>query len=641
MCKKNKIIIFLSLMVLIMAHPLSAGVSNKVIIYTTSNDSVMKLVKSPVVGAEIVSNKKDDTGVFSLEFNNDVKTLADNAFAGQTQLLTIALPDTVLTTIGKAAFKGCTALHLVSGGKNVTTIGSEAYAGTRLSVLSFPQRVTQIPDKVCFNCTALKSVTLPDSLLKIDARAFCGDTSLTAIIWPQKLDSVGDSCFYNCPNMHSIVSLAPAPPKGMNNLTTVGGRFYAILYHLAAYQQSYKNNSNLEKYTTKRVSLTNQHKLTYTLTPNADVKSFHVGNAFNAPVLAVVLDSSKQVGRSSKLFGSIYFAEPVTVIGMEAFKNSYQLQSISLPDQITGIEQGAFENCTSLDTITIGKGVRYVDKQAFAGCTALTQIVLPHATQTIGDKAFKNCTNLKKIVLGFGMTDIGYNAFENCAAMDTVISYSYLPPRLASVSSFLWMKPQATLLVPEESKNDYGKGTWGQYYEWKKIEPIVSFSFARQLAVNETVQLTSHLQPQDESKHIEWKSSDPTIVSVDATGKVTALKNSNNNPITITATVSGTDVSEQVQLVIVDKVNKEPAKYTINVANYEHGQVQLSCTQGVAGTPVFVTIKFDDGYYLQSLTVETNDKQPIPLYRSLSTEGKYQFILPAFNVVITPNFVAL
>lgn len=635
MCKTNKIIIFLSLMTLVILRPLSAGVlENNVIIYTTANDSAIKLTKSPVVGAKIVSNKKDSTGVFRLELDKPVTALADNAFEGQTQLLTIALPDSAPDTIGKAAFKGCTALHMVSGGKNVKKIGSQAYANTRLTVLSFPHQVTQLPDSVCFNCTALKSVTLPDALQQIGAYAFCGDTSVTTITWPQQLESVGDSCFYNCPNLHAIVSLAPAPPKGMNKLTTVGNRFYATLYYLEAYKQQYETHPDLKRFVTKMVSLTDSHKLAYTLTPNADVKSFRVGNAFNTPVVAVVPDPGKKTG-------NIYFAEPVTVIGMEAFKNSYQLLSITLPDQITGIEQGAFENCTSLDTITIGKGVRYVDKQAFAGCTALTQIVLPHATQTIGDKAFKNCLNLKKIVLGFGMTDIGYNAFENCAAMDTVISYSYLPSRLASISSFLWMKPDASLLVPEESMDDYANGTWGQYYKWKNIEPIVSFSFARQLAVNETVQLTSHLQPQDESKHIEWKSSEPTIVSVDATGKVTALKNSNNNPITITATVSGTDVTEQVQLVIVDKVNKEPAKYTIDVADYTHGQVQLSCTQAVAGTPVFVTIKPDDGYYLQTLTVETKSKQPVPLYRSLSTEGKYQFILPASNVVITPIFVAL
>ncbi len=625
------------MMTLVILRPLSAGVlENNVIIYTTANDSAMKLTQSPVADAKIVSNEKDSTGVFRLEFNKSVIVLTDNAFEGQTQLLTIALPDSTPTTIGKAAFKGCTALHMVSGGKNVNQIGSQAYANTRLSVLSFPHQVTQLPDSVCFNCTALKSVTLPDALQRIGTYAFCGDTSLMTITWPQQLESVGDSCFYNCPNLHSIVSLAPAPPKGMNNLTTVGGRFYATLYYLEAYKQQYDKNPNLNEYTTRRVPLTNQHKLTYTLTPNADVKSFRVGNAFNAPVVAVVPDPGKPTG-------NIYFAEPVTVIGMEAFKNSYQLLSITLPDQITGIEQGAFENCTSLTTIAIGQNLRYVDKQAFAGCTALTQIVLPHATQTIGDKVFKNCLNLKKIVLGFGMTDIGYNAFENCAAMDTVISYSYLPPRLASVSSFLWMKPDASLLVPEESMDDYKKGTWGQYYKWKNIEPIVRFSFARQLAVNETIQLTPHIQAQDKPDNIVWTSSEPTIVSVDATGKVTALKNSDKNPITITATttVDSIHVTEQVQFVIVDKVNKEPAKYTINVANYEHGQVQLSCTQAVAGTPVFVTLKPDDGYYLQTLTVENNDKQPVPLYRSLSTEGKYQFILPASNVVITPIFVAL
>lgn len=630
---KNKKISALTLILWAATLPLYATEEANVIVYTTTDGKVLNL-SSPVPGAEIDSNYVHPTGSIRLVFRQAVTALTDNAFAGQKTLRTIALPPNV-TTLGKGAFEGCTSLKTITWDNQIAHLGANTFADCRsLTSLVFPHSVTALPDKVCYLCSMLQDVTLPDGLTEIGAYAFSGDSSLTRITWPQTLTRVGDYCMTGCPNLQSIISLAPAPPQGLHNLTMVDSTLHATLYYMAPYEQAYENNQNLNKYTTRRVALTDRHKLTYKLIPKADHKSFRVGNSFNATLLAVVPDPGQQTG-------SIYFAEPVTVIGMEAFKNSYQLLSITLPDQITGIEQGAFENCTSLTTIAIGQNVRYVDKQAFAGCNALTQITLPHATKTIGDKAFKNCAGLQKIVLGFGMTDIGYNAFENCTAMDTVISYSYLPPRLASSSVFLWMKPDASLLVPEESMNDYKKGTWGQYYQWKNILSLVQFSFARQLAVNETIQLTSHLQPQDESKHIEWKSSDPTIVSVDATGKVTALKNSNNNPITITATVSGTDVTEQVQLVIVDKVNKEPAKYTIDVADYAHGQVQLSCTQAVAGTPVFVTIKPDEGYGLQTLTVETKSKQPVSLYRSLSTEGKYQFILPASNVVVTPIFVAL
>lgn len=632
-CKIKKISA-LVLVLWMVSLPFYAAGEDNVIIYTTEDRQPIVFNQSPVVGDKIVSNKADSTGRIRLVFSNAITALSANAFAGQKGLLSVALPSSV-TAVGQGAFRGCSSLQIVSWGEKITNLGEETFAGcSNLTSLVIPNSLKKLPAKMCYRCSRLSSVTLPTAVEEIGACAFAGDSSLTHILWPQTLKYVGDSCFTGCPNLHTIVCLAPTPPQGMNALTTIYSQFKIIFYYLNAYADRYENNMNVKQYTSRRVALTDRHKLTYTLVPNTDPRSFRIGNSFDAPVVTQLME---QDGRT----GSVYFGDAVTVIGIEAFKNSYQLQSIVLPDRITRIEEGAFENCTALSAVTFGQGLRSVDKKAFAGCTALTEMVLPHATERIGDRAFMNCSALKKIVLGFGMTDIGYNAFQNCTAIDTIISYSYLPPRLASAGVFLWMKPNAVLFVPEESVPDYTGGTWGRDYVWKSVMPLVHFTLCRTLAKGESLRLTSHVQdPSVQGKKVVWTSSAPEYVSVND-GLVTAVKVSDGNVVTVTATVQGTDVAEQVQFIVVNKVAKEPAVHTVSLSDCKHGNVQLSCTQGTVHTPVMLTVRPDNGYRLENLTVIDANGRSVPLYHSLDNEEHYQFALPAASVTVTPVFVAL
>ncbi|MGF0039132.1 leucine-rich repeat domain-containing protein, partial [Victivallis vadensis] len=55
-----------------------------------------------------------------------------------------------------------------------------------------------------FACTDLTSVTLPNSVTSIGARAFYGCSALTSITIPSGVTSIGDNAFQGCTNLTDI-----------------------------------------------------------------------------------------------------------------------------------------------------------------------------------------------------------------------------------------------------------------------------------------------------------------------------------------------------------------------------------------------------------------------------------------------------
>ena len=58
--------------------------------------------------------------------------------------------------------------------------------------------VTSVGKLAFYGCTALESVTLPNSLTSIGDYAFCGCTALESVTIPSSVKSIGDYAFYNC-----------------------------------------------------------------------------------------------------------------------------------------------------------------------------------------------------------------------------------------------------------------------------------------------------------------------------------------------------------------------------------------------------------------------------------------------------------
>ena len=84
----------------------------------------------------------------------------------------------------------------------LTSIGSNTFYGcSALASVSIPNSVTYFGGNAFTNCSSLTSITLPNSLTSIGNNAFFGCTGLTSIIIPSSVASLGSEVFRDCPSL--------------------------------------------------------------------------------------------------------------------------------------------------------------------------------------------------------------------------------------------------------------------------------------------------------------------------------------------------------------------------------------------------------------------------------------------------------
>ncbi len=133
-------------------------------------------------GAVAISGYRGDDVDLVLPTADDrgrpVTAVAEDAFAGNTGLVSVTFPREI-KTIGARAFAGCTSLNEVKL-TSVTTVGDSAFEG----------------------CTALRYATVADGywLRSIGARAFAGCTNLYALHVGVPLVMIGEDAFADCPH---------------------------------------------------------------------------------------------------------------------------------------------------------------------------------------------------------------------------------------------------------------------------------------------------------------------------------------------------------------------------------------------------------------------------------------------------------
>lgn len=118
-----------------------------------------------------------------------------NAFSVQTQIIDIALPNTVIS-IGKEAFNGCT--NLIS--------------------ISLPDGITFIGDNTFTGCTSLTDITIPENVTSIGMGAFANCSSLNNIAIPAKAAYIGESVFAGCSNLTISVSTSNPNYSSQGNI---------------------------------------------------------------------------------------------------------------------------------------------------------------------------------------------------------------------------------------------------------------------------------------------------------------------------------------------------------------------------------------------------------------------------------------
>ena len=107
-----------------------------------------------------------------------------------------------LTSIGRLAFYGCTALQAIAIPDNVRTIGDSAfYECTALELVDFPSKLSHIKRQAFYGCSSLAAIPLPISVESIGDKAFYLCESLVSVTIPRYAENLGTQIFAYCTSL--------------------------------------------------------------------------------------------------------------------------------------------------------------------------------------------------------------------------------------------------------------------------------------------------------------------------------------------------------------------------------------------------------------------------------------------------------
>ena len=124
-------------------------------------------------------------------------------------LETVAIPATyngkAVTTVISGTKQTPPAVKTVTLPDSIVTIGKNAFSGYEsLESINIPSGVTSIGDYAFFRCTALKSIAIPDSVTSIGTVAFEYCSSLESVTIPSGVTSIGKNAFNCCAGLESV-----------------------------------------------------------------------------------------------------------------------------------------------------------------------------------------------------------------------------------------------------------------------------------------------------------------------------------------------------------------------------------------------------------------------------------------------------
>lgn len=297
---------------------------------------------------------------------------------------------------------------------------SEMYSGeikipTHCTYNETIYEVNSIGNYAFANCYALRTISLPHSLIKIGNSAFSGCCSIYSIDLPNLLTIIGDEAFMGC----SMLKYVAIP----GSVTSIGG-------------SAFEGCTRLET-----VAIPDQ------LT-SINNRMFCFCTSLSTVVMPTALES----------------------IGEFAFASCSSLLTITIPDNVKEIGMGAFYACFGLIEIVLPEQVSTIGSSAFLGCSALTSFTTPSGLTSISESMLARCSSLKTVVISKNIKEIGSGAFGLCNNLTEVICYADKAPS-AKPEDFSKVNFNNTQLsVPYTSIEDYkGTSPWNLF---ANINPI-------------------------------------------------------------------------------------------------------------------------------------------------------------------------
>ena len=483
----------------------------------------------------------------SIQVKEGTASISDEAFVGCNGLSSISIPNSV-KSIGRYAFVNCTSLTNItveSGNKNYTSENGLLYnenktellvcPGGKSGAITIPNSVVSIEERAFGNCSSLVSIIIPNGVTTIEDYTFYACTNLASITIPNSVTTIGNFAFYYCSSLASITI--------PNGVTTIGAyAFYGTAWYenqpdgiiyindaLYSYKGTMPEGTSIQiKEGTAFISdyaFSRCSGLSSISIPNS-VKSIGHSAFSDCTSLGSITIPNGVVSIEDGVFGScsslvsISIPNSVTSIGDGAFRSCGSLVSIIIPNSVTSIGEWAFSNCTSLTSITLSNSCNTIGLGAFGGCTSLDSITFPNGVTTIGDGAFILCYDLTSVSIPNSVTTIGERAFRDCRSLTDIYSHATYPPDVYDETTFGSVnKSTCTLHVPVGSKQRYEAADG-----WKEFVNIVEDATMDIATIAASEKIGIYPNPVKESFQLTGITDATAITIFDASGNAVINK---------------------------------------------------------------------------------------------------------------------
>ena len=398
----------------------------------------------------------------SIIIPNSVTSIGSLAFQNCSSLTSINIPSSIMS-ITQYALAGCSSLtsivvdsdNTVYDSRNncnaiIETSTNTLIAGCQNTII--PNNVTSIGTAAFRGCSAMVDITIPNSITTIGWGAFGYCSSLTSITIPNSVTSILNFAFHDCSSLDTIRIEATIPPTLGENVFALTPSPVCVIPcgTLAAYEASdwaqYVSEFVEEgcapiqmcgddlywEYADGLLTITGTGEM-YDYAAETDVPWYGVrGN-----------------------IKTINMPDEMTKIGDYAFYKCTALTSVTLPEQLKHIGNRAFAQDTKIaGEVVIPAGVATIESRAFFNLTGVSQFqVLATTPPTLEDKlVFDYVKAPISVPCGYGLVYRKANIWKdlNLSTCEVLIDNLYYMPVGDNEAHIIGYdnKPAGTLTIP-------------------------------------------------------------------------------------------------------------------------------------------------------------------------------------------------
>ena len=477
------------------------------------------------------------SGLTSVTISEGVTSIGGAAFVNCDGLTSVTIPSGVMN-IEMGTFSGCSGLTSITlpfvgarrgnGGTADSLFGyifgTAAYSGataTKQYYSSSASSTYYIPDALksviitdetkigygaFYNCSGLTSVTIPNSVISVEEKAFCGcsglgDGVVTNDGWvlcvngnvasaeiPDGVKQIVPGAFTGHTELKSVKlppTLERINKKDFSGCTGLEGVYITDLAAWCGVEfESAKANP---LYYAKKLYL-NEKELIYLDIPKGveEIGQFAFYNC-NRFMSVTMPPSVKSVGAdafggcsglsainvsdlsawcginfASAAANPLYCAKKLNLngneivdlavpsgtesIGQYAFYNGVDIASVTIPNSVTSIGADAFKGCTGVKSATVPE--RFTLSSVFPDSYAnIPTVTIPADAAFIADGAFSGCSKITSIAIPSTVKSIGANAFSGCSGLTAIA----IPAAVTDIgaSAFRGCTQVAEIEIPE------------------------------------------------------------------------------------------------------------------------------------------------------------------------------------------------